>query len=502
MKSKLLISLTILLLVNATAFSQVTRKVLFIGNSYTYENNLPLMVENMAASAGDQLIHDSNAIGGFTLSQHANNAVTQSKIAAEDWDYIVLQEQSQLPSFPVPSAFMDGFYFMNNYIHLNSPCAQILSFATWGYENGDAANCPQNNAVCTYQGMQDLTTSRYLEASELFGAEMAPVGTVWSYIKNNHPEIDLYSPDGSHPSAYGTYLAACCFYTAVFRKDPQLISFTSGLNTEYTQIIKDAVNDIVYDNQQDWFIGLYTPSAFFSFKIGDNNNEIIINQNKSKYYDTLAWDFGDGAQSDAILPTHQYTDNGTYIIKLTASKCIFGETVQVQYEKTVTFCEHTPQVFPDLFLCPDEEGIVWTEEADSYQWLDIFGNPVPGATNQSHTVYYGEEFSVITTVGGCSERSAQSFVDGPMSIEECEQLRNRDFDGQTYISLFPVPVTDKLTILCKDNIEKINVYSVTMELVGTFTNVNDIDMSGFTPGMYILTIETETMSVHKKLIKK
>ncbi|NDI98560.1 T9SS type A sorting domain-containing protein [Flavobacterium sp. LaA7.5] len=500
MKLKLLITVTTLWFAT-DAFSQVTRKVLFIGNSYLYTNDLPLMIENVAASAGDQLIQDSNTIGGYTLSEHATNTVTQTKITAQDWDYIVLQEQSQLPSFPVPSAFMQGLSSMTDYIRTNSPCAQTLTFATWGYENGDVTNCPNNAVVCTYQGMQDLITSRYLEMSELYKAEMTPVGSVWSYIKNNFPQIDLYSPDGSHPSAYGTYLAACCFYTSIFRKDPQLISFTAGLNTEYTQIIKNAVNDIVYNHMEDWFIGIYTPAASFSFKIGSNNNEIVTNQNNSIYYTTVEWDFGDGTQSNSLLPSHQYESNGTYAIRLTASKCIFGETVQAYQEKIVTFCEHTPQISPDLYLCPGESGVVSTEEADSYHWLDLYGNPIPGATNQSFTAYAGEAYSVVTTVGDCSERSVQYFVDGPFSIEDCEGLGNIDFDESAYMSIFPVPVKDNLTIQCNDKIETVSVYNINMELVNVFTNINTIDFSGYPSGMYILTVTTESHSIHRKIIK-
>ena len=78
----------------------LNKKVLFLGNSYTGVNNLPQMIANVALSVGDSLIFDSNTPGGYTLQGHSTNTTSLSKIAVGDWDFVVLQEQSQLPSFP------------------------------------------------------------------------------------------------------------------------------------------------------------------------------------------------------------------------------------------------------------------------------------------------------------------------------------------------------------------------------------------------------------------
>ena len=85
------------LLMNA----QTTKKVLFLGNSYTQYNNLPSLVAQSATSTNDVLIHDSNLIGGYSLEQHATNQTSLSKINGNQWDYVVLQDQSQKPAFPI-----------------------------------------------------------------------------------------------------------------------------------------------------------------------------------------------------------------------------------------------------------------------------------------------------------------------------------------------------------------------------------------------------------------
>ena len=244
LKSILIFSL---LVFTKSMFSQQTRKVLFLGNSYTYVNNLPQIVSELATSTGDVLIYDSNLIGGYTLLDHSTNTISQNKILSNDWDYIVLQEQSQTPAFSVPLAFLNGFGVINSFINQNKPCAQITSFMTWGHQNGDTQNCPNNPSVCTYDSMQNLITARYIEFSDIFESEVTPVGVVWKYIRENYPSINLYQSDGSHPSLAGSYLAACCFYTSIFRKDPTLIANNYGLDANTAAIIRAATKSLVFN---------------------------------------------------------------------------------------------------------------------------------------------------------------------------------------------------------------------------------------------------------------
>ena len=91
MKKKILVFFFIPLF----TFSQQKKEVLFIGNSYTFVNDLPTLVEQIALTFGDTLIHDSSTPGGATFSMHSTNSATLSKISQEPWDYVVLQAQSQ-----------------------------------------------------------------------------------------------------------------------------------------------------------------------------------------------------------------------------------------------------------------------------------------------------------------------------------------------------------------------------------------------------------------------
>ncbi|MCB0764529.1 MAG: hypothetical protein KDB84_07475, partial [Flavobacteriales bacterium] len=74
--------------------------VLFIGNSYTYVNDLPNTFRQLALSLGDTVVVGSSAPGGYTLFQHSTYAPTLAAIASRPWDYMVMQEQSQLGALP------------------------------------------------------------------------------------------------------------------------------------------------------------------------------------------------------------------------------------------------------------------------------------------------------------------------------------------------------------------------------------------------------------------
>ena len=80
--------------------AQVEKNALFIGNSYTYVNDLPGLVQEIASSKGNSFIHQSHTPGGSTLSQHATNISVQNLLNTAEWDYVILQDQSQNPSFP------------------------------------------------------------------------------------------------------------------------------------------------------------------------------------------------------------------------------------------------------------------------------------------------------------------------------------------------------------------------------------------------------------------
>ena len=274
-------------------------RVLFLGNSYTAVNNLPQVLADAALSAGDTLTYDGNTPGGYTLQGHATNSTSLGKIAAGNWHAVVLQEQSQLPSFPIEQVQTEVFPYarqLDSLIHLSSPCAQTVFYMTWGRKNGDAANCPDWPPVCTYAGMDSLLALRYLLMGDTNHATVSPVGAVWKYLRQNNPGIELYQADESHPSAAGTYAAACCFYATLFKKNPELISYSFSLPAAYAQAIRLAAKTVVFDSLYKWDFTTAPKANFYFTSVFHLFQAQFINQSTGA--DSYRWDFDDGTFSN------------------------------------------------------------------------------------------------------------------------------------------------------------------------------------------------------------
>lgn len=322
----LLFILSFICCISILAQSQ-KKRVLFLGNSYTYVNNLPETLANAALSAGDTLLFDSNTPGGYTLEGHSTNATSLSKIAEGGWDFVVLQEQSQRPAMPIAQVEIEVFpyaRFLDSIINYYNPCGETIFYMTWGRKNGDASNCPVWPPVCTYLGMDSLLNLRYRMMADSNHAILSPVGAVWRYLRQYHPSIDLYQNDGSHPSVAGTYAAACSFYSAIFRNDPIKITYNPSLPANEAAEIRNAARLIVYNNLNLWHIGEYDPKSAFNYSItnGYQLNCTNLSINASEFY----WDFGDGNISTAINPIHIYTLPGVYNVKLKATRCQMSDS--------------------------------------------------------------------------------------------------------------------------------------------------------------------------------
>lgn len=337
-----------------TSLQAQSRKIraLFIGNSYTYANELPAIINNLALADGDTLEFSKNTPGGATLEQHSTNATTLALIAEGNWDFVILQEQSQIPSFPdayVTSNFFPYVAILDSLIKESNPCATTLMYMTWGRKNGDASNCPSWPPICTYEGMDSLLRLRYQAAADEVEAGISPVGPVWHYIRDEHPGIELYTSDESHPSAAGSFAAACAFYSVIFEKDPATNPYNYTLSTSTAAIIKEAASLIAYDSLSTWMSNVPFAIADFSYEtIGDLEVSFV---NESEHANSYTWFFGDGNISEDENPIHTYESAGTYEVRLVAQYCYKTDTFSTTIDLGITGLvdEHTEpfKVYPN-----------------------------------------------------------------------------------------------------------------------------------------------------------
>lgn len=292
-----------------------TTRILFLGNSYTGVNALPTLVEQLAESLGDTVEVASNMPGGHTFEQHAANATSLSLIDAQPWTYVVLQEQSQRPSFPLAQVEVEVFPFaaqLVNAIRANDSCTTPVFYMTWGRQDGDQQNCANWPPVCTYAGMQALLRERYLQMATDNTAACAPAGAAWAFVHDQHPGINLYDADGSHPSVAGSYLVACTMYATFFRRSPVGGFHPASLHPDTAGLLQLAAEAVVLDSLDTWNIGALDPDAGFTFlDIGAGTVQFEASATGALVH---AWSFGDGGSSAAADPDHNYATPGTYLV--------------------------------------------------------------------------------------------------------------------------------------------------------------------------------------------
>lgn len=198
--------------------------VLFLGNSYTYFNDLPSIFSELA-KAGRQCKVDARMVtpGGARLKDHWDRAEAHEALNSQKWDYVVLQDQSTLGV---------GYYFEGKarvtsdevfLPYAEKWAAEIVRhgakpvfYLTWARKD-----TPDDQAALNYA---------YIHAAKKTDSIVAPVGMAWQQVRQEIPTTDLYYKDGSHPSQAGSYLAACALYAAILHKNPTgLPSHITGL---------------------------------------------------------------------------------------------------------------------------------------------------------------------------------------------------------------------------------------------------------------------------------
>ncbi|MBL8679220.1 MAG: hypothetical protein JNK05_08650 [Myxococcales bacterium] len=198
---------------SATRDAGAPLRVLFVGNSYTYVNDLPAMLVSMTrGSSADALAVDSVTVGGATLQLHWQMTGARTRLEAGGIDAVVLQGQSVEPLFQ-PTVF--GRYADELGALARRTSVRSLWFATWARRAGDAVY-GESFSGGTPEAMTRGLEREYAAASMRNGGALVRVGEAWRRAIAERPSLALHSEDGSHPTVAGTYLAACVFYAALF----------------------------------------------------------------------------------------------------------------------------------------------------------------------------------------------------------------------------------------------------------------------------------------------
>lgn len=225
-----------------------TTKVLLIGNSFTYCNDSWDMLYEIAKSEGHamNIIHATK--GGYSFADHLKDDQTTQAILKGDYDFAILQDQSQTPAKYALDpkgnyGYRNNFITMTNRIFGWSPYAKIVVEQTWAYI-GDK-----------FGGFQSMTEfDNYLENGARLYAEVirglvSPVGSAFAIARSERPDINLYADDNIHPSKEGTYLKSCVNYLTIFGGKFSAFATSCDIDPEVAKYLRTAAKKAVDSNK-------------------------------------------------------------------------------------------------------------------------------------------------------------------------------------------------------------------------------------------------------------
>ena len=228
--------------------------ILFIGNSYTYFSDLPSLFANLCRANGHEVRVDSVTCGGRKLHENLSFFCNDlnpddeyaKKIAAlleeVEYDVLFLQEHSCQPILN-PQMFLAGVVGLSTVIG----AWRTILYATWGRADGSDT---LTHYGWTRKSMTKDLYDAYCQAAEIAHAEVSPVGLCFAALVEQHPEIDLYDPDKSHPSYAGTCVASLSHYKTVFGEMPSDLSALK-LEGGVAEVLAAVVDEIVHIEEID-----------------------------------------------------------------------------------------------------------------------------------------------------------------------------------------------------------------------------------------------------------
>ena len=217
-------------------------KVLFIGNSYTFFSDLPELFRALAEKNGKDVEVSSVTKGGWSMIKYLdlgdeNSEKLNAALENAYYDAVILQDHS-IMAIKTPEQFADGMTRMVE--RLDGKAGRVILYQTWTRKAGHKT-LVENGWTREY--MHEVVTSAYRGMAAELGADIALVGECFYSVSEAHPEIELYNPDGTHPSYEGSAFAAICHYRTIYGELPADCS-SLNISPELVKVFKETVTAI------------------------------------------------------------------------------------------------------------------------------------------------------------------------------------------------------------------------------------------------------------------
>ncbi|MFH7245314.1 MAG: DUF4886 domain-containing protein [Spirulina sp.] len=177
-------------------------QVLFVGNSLTFYNNginyhLSGFTRTLQAGSVSQ--------PNYSFKDHSQDEDTLQAIRNGPWNYVILQDQSQLP---VINPSFSEYYAKALAQVVRDSGSEPMLMMTWERRDSLDQGVNTRNLANAYNAL-----------GETINALVIPVGLAFEQAYRTRPDLIL-DADDAHPTIYGTYLAACVLYGFLMHLSP------------------------------------------------------------------------------------------------------------------------------------------------------------------------------------------------------------------------------------------------------------------------------------------
>lgn len=234
-----------------TATPRDTKKVLCLGNSFSYYSNPAWMLKEIAWREGHALNIKAHFKGSQTLTQHLSLGFSTDVIEQGGYDFAFLQDQSQNPANygrDATASILTGLTTLADKVRAVSPSCKVILEETWTFSSA------------SYGGFTDFPTfETYNDAgakamAKAAGTWVSPIGPAFKQVREGGSGINLYYSDSKHQSEYGAYLKACVNYLVLFGERFGADPADCGLNPDKAAYLRSVAEQIVLGNEGDYFI--------------------------------------------------------------------------------------------------------------------------------------------------------------------------------------------------------------------------------------------------------
>lgn len=248
--------------------------VLFIGNSLTYYNDMPQILQNMVNETDPDINIEQVSYPGFSLFAHLENIIeessednvktrkksegevtaTEKKIQEKNWDIIVMQtggvnilipEIKNLKVDPAIQEILNLSNCQSKYVLFNTWTTKIDYPKEYCYpavvidkyaKPGEKICSPK---ISDEKDYSKLLESGYKELASKNNLILTKHAVLFEKVRQKHPNLDLLEDD-MHPSREGAFLSAAIFYELLTGKKANKLKYNADLKTVTANLLKEA----------------------------------------------------------------------------------------------------------------------------------------------------------------------------------------------------------------------------------------------------------------------